>query len=324
MIQEKNLNSLVGEFRDKGKAAKGFQHVSELIAAGKESELAHLLRNHQSHDVYGEELIKRFEVDTLLEFYNLLLIAALAGYIDPALNEKIRQEIKMVLSQRALKQYYINYYPYKLTEYCFAYVRFERYFDHRSNEISLSAFTSFISLSRMLKVDKEIERFLNMLDHVSYGDDSINDVNEILSSSSKLTEAILSKNKSADETAVLGFFKYTSFISQLKEILELLQEFPLLQSAMWLFHGYYFDRINIKMKDFFHIAFSNVEKALSSKETFENIAIQVYGEIVSDSISEMDLKEYAFSIVESAQKDVDYVLDKSWAKPIQSYFTGYL
>lgn len=324
MSQDKNLYSLKAEFRYKGKADRGFKTVSDLIDTKQDNKLARLLRHHDDGDVYGEELKKRFEFDMLLEFYNLLLIGALAGYIPPTFDEEMRKEMKLILSHNAVRNYYTNYYPYKLAEYSLAYVRSEKWFESTSSNISLSAFNNFISLNRMLKRDKELERFTNMLDHVWYGDDNIDEVNEILSSYSKLNAAIISKQKSADEQAVWGFFKYSAFLSQLKEVMQSVEEYPLLQSGMWLYHGYFFDRMNVKMKSFFNLAFENIREAISSPQTFSNIAYEVYGEKVPEDFNENELKEYASAIVGASKNDVEFILDKRWSEPLKLYFMGSL
>jgi hypothetical protein len=320
MSQDKNLHSLKAEFRYKGKADRGFNTVSELINAKEDEKLARLLRYHGGEGVYGEELKKRFEFDMLLEFYNLLLIGALAGYIPPEFDEEMREEMKLILSHRAVSNYYTHYYPYKLTEYSLAYVRSGKWVEATPSNISLNAFNNFISLNRMLKRDKELERFTNMLDHVSYGDDNIDEVNAILSSYSRLNAAITSKQKSADEQAVWGFFKYSAFLSQLKEVLQSVEEYPLLQSGMWLYHGYFFDRMNAKMKSFFNLAFENIREAISSPQTFSSIAYEVYGEKVPEDFDENELKEYASAIVGASKNDVEFILEKHWPEPLKLYF----
>src|SRR5688572_14842671 len=118
----RNLFSLKAEYRDKGKALRGYDNIMSFIRDNKQEELAWLLRDHSTVGVYGKELVERFEIDSLIEFYNILLIAVLAGYIPPRLNEELNKEITTILSHPSVKPYYQEFYPYKLTDYTLQYI----------------------------------------------------------------------------------------------------------------------------------------------------------------------------------------------------------
>ncbi|MGO8056224.1 hypothetical protein, partial [Rhizobium leguminosarum] len=77
-------------------AAKGYKKLSKLIKNKEFEEIAELLRDHKEGAVYEKELKQRFEIDTLIEFYNLLLIAALAGYIPAEFEDALIDEIETI------------------------------------------------------------------------------------------------------------------------------------------------------------------------------------------------------------------------------------
>ena len=318
---DRNLISLKSELFEKGKAKRGFDLIIKLIESKKNKKLAHLLRDHEVESVYGEELIQRFEVDTLIEFYNILLIAAISGYIPPKLNTELIENIINVLSHPSVLPYYKEYYPYRLVGYTLDYVKSSKTIIENTSNASLAAFTSFLSLNRILRNDKDIEIFRNMLDFVWYDEKvDLKRIIKILSSVTSLNKAIMAKGKSAESKAVWGFFKYTSFISQFRELLESIEENKLLQSAMWMYHGYYFDRMNDKMKGFFKVAFKNIESALSSPELYTNIANELYGVNVSLEIKKNELKDYAEQAVKKSKEDVFIILRENWKKPIETFF----
>jgi len=279
-----------------------------------------LLRDHHIEGVYGAELTKRFEIDTLVEFYNLLLVGAKAGFISPAFDKELTTEIQIILSHPSVIPYYKKHYPYKLTEYTRQYVNEKKYFESIDNDSYLCCFTDFISLNRMLECDKDIEMFLDMLDFVLYGEESIDEVIGILSSYPKLSKALTAKTGGDKSRLVWGFFKYTAFLSQFKELIGSIENNPLLQSAMWLYHGYFFDRMNTKMKSLFDKAFQNIEKALISPEVFSNIAVEVYGKKIPKDFDENEIQQYSHLIIQKSKEDILFVLDPKWKNAMEKYF----
>jgi hypothetical protein len=316
---ERNLYSLKTEYHDKGKAFRGYNNIFKYINNKKDEELAWLLRNHVVQGVYGKELVERFEIDALIEFYNLLLIGAAAGYIPSNFGDELNTEIVTVLLHPSVKPYYETYYPYKLTEYTLQYVSSGKVFLQKPTITSISSFHDFLSQNRTLKTDKDLERFIGMLDHVWYEDETIDDIIKVLSSFPELNKAITAKEKHEKEKGVWGFFKYTVFLSQFRELLKETNS-ALMQSAMWFFHGYYFDRMNIKMKSFFNQAFDNIETALTNPQLFKNVASELYGENVPEDFDEKDLKEYASAAVQQSREDLLYVLNEEWKMPLKTFF----
>jgi hypothetical protein len=319
---ERNLLSLTAELFDKGKAKRGYDIINLYIETGKDKELAYLLRDHNVESVYGEELIKRFEIDTLLEFYNLLFIAAVTGYVPYNLNKDLNDQVIKVLSHPSVKPYYETYYPYRLVEYTLKYVTTPKPIPQASSSLFLAAFSDFLSINRMLRRDKDIEVFRNLLDFVWYDDDvNLNSVIKILSSAEAINKAITAKEKNAESKAIWGFFKYTAFISQFRELLQSIEENKLLQSVMWMFHGYYLERMNKQMKDFFTLAFKNMEDALADPALYQNIALELYGVDAPVDFDEDELRAYAAQAVEQSKVDVSFILSNHWKNPIETFFS---
>lgn len=318
--KERNLLSLKAEFHDKGKAMRGFNTIMNFIDSNKKAELEHLLRFHDPISVHGQELTERFEIDSLIEYYNLLIVAIFSGYVPGELDEISRDEIIATLGHPSVIPYYQEHYIYKMASYTLQYAKENRRYEREGDAISISAFNEFISLNRILKRDKDIELFLGMLDHVWYGNNTITGVIKILASDKKLNEAFTAKNKTKAQIGVIGFIKYTTFLSQLKELLLTIEEYPLLQSSFWMFHGYYLDRMNVKMKNIFENAFENLEKSLSDPTIFYNIVEEVYGGEVPEELRGLQLREFAETAVNQSRDDVNFVLNQKWGDSLKEYF----
>jgi hypothetical protein len=315
----RNLHSLHAEFHDKGKAGLGAATLRHYIDRSEDTKLAHLLRDHKEEPVFDEELERRFEADALIEYYNLLFIAALAGYVPPTLDKDMADELRSILDHPSVTPYYRIYYPYKLAEYTLLYAAGRDPFDATATPVTLSAFHDFISLNRTLKRDKDLERFLGMLDHVVYGGYAIGDVIDTLSSPARLEQAFTTKEKTEAERATWGFFKFTGFASQFRDLLETLDERPLLQSAMWLYHGYYFDRMNDRLRGFFNIAFKHIKEALSQPEVYRNLVPTELSEGM-EGLQEPDWKGYAEDVVSRSRADVEAVLNQKWKVAMKEHF----
>ena len=103
-MENKNRNflSLKAEFRDKGKAVRGYNNIRGFIQKDQKAELSHLLRFHYPLGVYGPELVERFEIDTLFQYYCLLLPAIFSGYIPGTLDKDTIEEIISAASPTGL------------------------------------------------------------------------------------------------------------------------------------------------------------------------------------------------------------------------------
>lgn len=321
---ERNFQSLKAEFLIKSKASKANVFLSYYIKESEEVKLAEILGSHKKKSYYGNDLVKRFQVDFLLEYYNLLLVAALAGYIPNKLNSDTSNEICNILENEFVKKYYTDYYPYEITDFTLKFAKNEITIEQKFSPLTVSIFNEFISLYRFVRNDHEIERFLGMLDYVHYNDSDLNDVISVFKSYKKLNQTFTKNEmlKTEIDKAVWGFVKYTSFISRMKEIMIKASDFPLLQSSMWMFHGYYFDRLHDVMDSFFHEAFNNLRRTLSNRDVIAEIAEEISGvEFDCDTnISSIELEVFANDVVNKTVEDILFLLNQDWKMPIIAKF----
>ncbi|SNR40693.1 hypothetical protein [Flavobacterium sp. ov086] len=321
--KDRNYHSLRAEFYKKKMPSQGFDLINHLISENRNNDLHSLLGHHRERGYYGLELDQRFWTDELIGYYNLLLLAVFAGFMPRKFNNHLTQEIIKIMSDEAVKIYYEEHYPYKLAEYTreFAFNKME--YNGETNEDSLRIFNDYISLNRFLKNDDDIDVFLGMLDYVSYGNYDISHVIESLKSFEKLSKIIISENKSILAQGVWGFIKYTSFISQLKIVMESANDFPVLQSAIWLYHEYYFNRLQMKMELFFDEAFFNLEKTMSNELLFKEMVEELYNQNVPKDFNYKELMDFSKKEISDAKGDITYILDERWSFAIADYFKEY-
>lgn len=305
----RNYYSLKAEFFDNKNASKGLDIIKSYLQNSDTKNLEKLLGTHLERGYYGEELKQRFYVDDLLSYYNIVFIGILSGYIPQKLNEDIIKEILSVLDNPAVKEYYDKHYPYKLCTYVRHFFKNELNLNLETNLSTTKFFNEFITLTRTVKIDKDIVVFLGMLDFVSYGDTKIDDVINTLKVFKLLNEVFTSKKDNYLDQAVWGFIKYTSFTTQLRELLENTSNYPMLQSAIWSYYEYNFGQLNTKMKPFFDEAFSNLEKTMNDKQLFIELIEELYNNEIPDEIDENELMIYTLDAIKKSRQDVEYVLD---------------
>ncbi|MDX2068138.1 MAG: hypothetical protein SFV55_06905 [Haliscomenobacter sp.] len=317
--QYKNLQSLVAEFRNRGKASKGFNHLIPLIANQEIDKLDYLLRYHDPISVYKEELIKRFEIDTLIEFYNLLLIAALTGYIPNDFTPELRNEIVTILNHKSVKTYYEVNYPDLIISCTSCYVANKKWFEPQDSPKIQLLFNQFASLNRAIKNDEDIERFLGMLDFVLYGENGLNQLKATLLSVEKTREILNNSPESNISMGIRGFIKYAGFMGQLRELMQSAEGHLLIQSGMWLFHGYYLNRLNIQMKSFFDEVFENIKKSLIDTR-YDVLKDQQLNINTEEAYMDKEVIEHLNASLNDARDDAEYILNIKWAKPFEDYF----
>lgn len=317
---DRNYDSLKAEFYEKKMPSQGFELINQLILENRKIDLYALLDDHKKRSYYGLELQQRFWTDELIGYYNFLLIAVFAGFIPRKFNNDLRQEINKIMSYEAVVEYYRINYPYKLAGYTCEFSLNEMEYNGETNEESLRIFNEYISLNRFLKNDDDVDVFLAMLDYVSYGEYDISDVIKSLKSFEKLSQIITSKDKSALAQGVWGFIKYTSFISQLRTLMESADDFPILQSAIWLYHEYYFNRLQMKMKSFFDIAFFNLEKTMNNELLFKEMVEGLYNQNVPEDFNYKELMEFSIKEISDAKDDISYILNENWSLATEDYF----
>ena len=263
--QEINLKMLLLEYRDKGKALKGYERLIKLIREKKNADLDWLLRFHEHHPIVKQSEIQfRDNVDFLLKFYSLLEIAIMTDHIPPGLPDKLKTEIIEVLGNEFVKRYYDDYYKITLPAVLFKVVISEKI------QMPVGTSKEFVALLLLDKtIDKDVENFLWLLDSGSFGDYSIASLRQTLRSRKQIEQIIAKprKDETYADSAFWGFVKFSDYMQNYEALLRSCSD-ELLRSLLWHFQSYWFERMQDLMKDTYIPALRDIEE-LNNKVTFE-------------------------------------------------------
>jgi len=316
-----NISTLSGEYREKGPALQAYKRLSRFIEKENNQHLKTLLRHHNEGTVYADELYQRFEVDDLLEYYSLLQVAIFAGYISPQLHADLKTEIICLLDNPSVKKYYEVNYPCFLPSLLRYSLKRNISYTPEHPELSQKLFNEFMLANRSLENEEDVEYFLKFLDYVSIGNYDLSDLIELLRDSERLSHAFNKPQKENPvERSLWGFIKYTDFLTRLKEVLIKADPAPLLQSAMWEYHSYWFRIMSNEMKKFFHQAFDNLNKAIAQVPR-EDIVMKM-NEEEEEEFSFMAQQQHMIHVVSAARETLEYVLRDDFVNPVRNYHTS--
>ena len=326
-LLEFNLAILTQEYRETGRAAKGYKKLHAAILAGKEKWLANILRHHleTKEGVYLEsEMDFRDETDYLIKFYSLLEVAMLAGFIPSRLPEHLRKEVITILDNPFVKKYYTINYPLLLPQ-----VILKAALKNKAQKICGNQ-TGFRDLLLTdYKEDDDVEAFLALLDGFSYYGKNIDDFNRLLSNKAMITELLKRprKDETLFEKAFWGFIKYSDYMNSYEELLRKC-EHDLFRSAIWHYRSYWFQNMKILMKDKYVEGINNI-KELASKVSFteyrknfkEGVAKRKPGKEIFDYGKSYSLWQKGYKKeVARLKKSVNYNLNSSHSKALKEYF----
>ncbi|REJ81330.1 MAG: hypothetical protein DWQ44_09760 [Bacteroidetes bacterium] len=270
MDKDYNLRILITQFRNKGPAAKGFRSLNKLIKDKNTKYLERLLRNHRDNPITSwEEIEFRDNVDYLLEFYSILFVAIIAGYIDKFLPEKLRHEIIDNLSNEVVKKYYKEYYPLPLLPVFLKYLVPEKVtfklIQNYENNMEKILFEKFLLINYDIRNDEEINDFLWFLDDGLINDYDADDVVNLLKDRKKIISAL---SKSDDEgtlkSVITGFIKYLNFLNSYSRLLKQCEIYPYLYTSFYHFQGYWFFRLTKKFGNVISKGLDNINYSLEN------------------------------------------------------------
>lgn len=252
------------------------------------SKLERLLRFHGDDPVHGDETTRRASVDELLEYYSLMEVACIAGYVPRRLPADYAAIAISRLANPSVRRYYQEYYPLLLPQLHVQRLR-GRWTRTEAGAATGSLFVAFTSLSRVT-TDPHVDTFLWLLEDGSVGTTSLEDLLAVLADPVKFAEVLFKGSPEvmqADEdvwrvisdaaalsnpTELLarlqppiveldkaeqslhGFRKFLLFCRDLNRLLETASDRPLIQSAMWHYHAYWFGEMGRKLRPYLESA----------------------------------------------------------------------
>jgi hypothetical protein len=243
-LQEINLQDILA-----GANSQSIARAKELLGprANQNRFLDKLLRDFRVSPITDAETWKRDDIDNLLDLYSLLEIASICRFIPNPLPDTVRAVALNHLSLPSVERFYTVFHPQLLPQAFRRRVQGNAELFERECEGSEADFLFFLDISRNLAADEDVEWLLTFLDAYIIDGDSWADVKRIVQNPRRFVQTIVSAEDSAVASAVVGFWKFTAFCSSFHDFLEGLEARPLVQSAVWHYHAYWFTRLKSKL-----------------------------------------------------------------------------
>jgi hypothetical protein len=319
--KEINLEIITNQFRKKGAAAKGYTTVNTLIKKNEEVNLKILLRDHKVDTINSFlEVKERDNIDFLIDYFSILEIGLISGYLPNPLPRKTENEAKYLLTNEFLNKYFTKHYPLLLPQLLVKQITKytgEQYFNKSYSANSFAIYDRFLILRQFIKDDKDIDQFLWFLDDGYTAGYTISDFWNVLADQNLIEYKLGRSNRHPLNSALWGFIKYVQFLSDFASLLKDAKEDSLLQAALWHHQSYWFENLKERVGDIINIGIKNI------RESMKNINSN---EIITDKNSflnseeDISLWQNNSFLLNGIEEDINYLLNNNLGQPLTNYF----
>lgn len=223
---------------------------------GRRPNLTHLLRHHtESPAISDAETWKRDHFDFLLAYFSMVEVGCLANFLSAGLTKDYDDTAREVLNDPDVRRYYEDHYPIFLPQaHRLRVTKRGLVCDPGIAARGPQLFEQFFTLSQPIETGGPVETFLWFLDagwrdgvEIDKTITALSDPKRFLKHASARPEDSKTGLLDPLSASVQGFLAYVDFAPRLLRLLRSASEYPLLQSAMWHFHGYWLGQMNLQM-----------------------------------------------------------------------------
>jgi hypothetical protein len=229
--------------------------------------LPRLLRDYREEAITSRrEVMLRDAFDYLLAFYGLMEIASLIGFVPDPLPDEFRERALAHLSEPSVRRYYEEFYPVALPAQFRRRLEGEQELREAATQETAALFTQFLELNRIVEDDEDVDTFLWFLDSGLTGGYSIRDTVATLRDPRSFGEAVHVEPEGQGplHSSLHGFLKFVNFCRDFESLLRESADYPLLQSAMWEHHAYWFRQLSQDLDTVLEQAFEHFRSWLSA------------------------------------------------------------
>lgn len=319
--REINLEIITKQYRKKGAAAKGFRAINTLIKNNDDICLHILLRNHFDSPIDSSiEVEERNNIDFLIDYFSIIEIGLIANYLPNPLPIKTEKDIILILNNQFVYKYISEYYPLALPQLLLKQIsksRGEKYFYTDNFKENTALFDRFLLLNQIVRNDNDIQQFLWFLDDGRTSGFSISDFWDVLHDINILNHKLSISIKHPLNSALWGFIKYIQFLTDFANLLRECKEDPLLQSAFWHHHSYWFEHMKERIGDIINVGIKNIHQSM------HNV---IEEDILRNKNSFLDSKDDIFnwrsdtSQIVGVQTDINFLLNHKLGEPLKKLF----
>jgi hypothetical protein len=289
--ENQNLVELWHRHKAQGCAGEALDEMRAQSRGKGGWDLQELLRYHGNGGVHdADEVSMRDAFDDLLAFYSCVEIAAMIRFIPTPLPQEFGVEARGVLANRDVRRYYRKHYPLLLPDLLLCRLNGEVQLEERQSEKVIGLLFDFLNINSLIENDSEVDMLLWFFDDGSHNGYSWKDTLAILRNPNKFVSVLtsLQRRRNPAERSVDGLRKFLAFCVALESLLERSKSLPLLQSALWHYHGYWFRIIKGRLREAVEGALEEFERWLLSPS--------------ARALSEKDIKELQQDAEESLHR----------------------
>ena len=308
-MAERNRRHLEWQYLQSTGAAKALELMR---SQPSDYELGHLLRDHRDEPIEAmAEVRRRDEFDDLLTYYALLELASATRFAPSTLPDEVREEALQVLRHPAVASYYQDYYPLLLVDLFRERLEGNPVLPSNFPESANALFPALLDISAPLTSGEDLDVFLWFLDDGIWGGYALSDLVELVGDPDRYVEHLnrlaVDGSSNALDRSLIGLQEFLGFSLAFDALLQRCGDSPLLQSAFWHFHGYWFDQIGTKVRE-----------GLDS--ILDQFAAWTAAETASDT-GESEREEAVTSILE-VKSAIERLTDGGYGQNLRGYARG--
>ena len=220
-----NLNELIQRYLNTSKALDAYRRIHQ------PGNYRHRLKAPQraaSPSLRGlrAKFIREAHIKELLDFYSVLQIAYLAGYIQPFFDKRFTKATIKTLNIDHVKVYRLEHYQSLLPTDLATRLENGYSLPVADNDHNIFLFYQFLDLKALLEEDKELKYFLTKVCNDKSGDFEL-----LLANNTEMDLERNSYTLQNDTAAMDGYLRYIDFIHQCYQLLSAVCEKPDLEAA---------------------------------------------------------------------------------------------
>lgn len=242
------------------KAKRGKATLDKYFKTKDDEGLEKILRYHHPIGITNEETWIRDEIDYLLEYFSILGLATIVGYVSIGEISKLNQEIEKYLGNKFVKLYYGTHYPLIFPRILLEATVKGKYFKKsRTGRSSVNAqFQNFHALNQLIE-NEDVNQFLWFLDGGKNDGYNIDDLKRVLENTTELFRYAHKKGKDALSQSVRGFVAYMGFLEKFERFIKSVKNKDD-QAAYWTYHAYWFLKIRTRLKSSIFVFHRGMQK----------------------------------------------------------------
>ncbi len=295
-IKAANLRAITDRYF--GAAAR---RAAAFLDNASPSRLARALESHLLHQPSARSIAVRDDVDCLLRYYSVLELAWLTNAIDswPEDTAAVARHLK----EPFVRRYYERYYPLLLPQLL----------RHRLEGSGVSgngdhtdAFLRLVDLDE-LRDREETPMFLWFLDDgTEVWDDEeygLTDALKIIVDGDRFVKRLTLKesDQTPADRAVRGFINFLAFSRELEALLDRLSSDPIVQSAFWHHHGYWYQQLGGQVLGVMTAGIEAFRGHVSA-----SVNAEIESQTSKDMMQETDL--FTESAIEATHRDMNHAV----------------